>query len=138
VAGPAVELVNASKRYGDVLALDGVSIAINPGEVVAMLGPNGAGKTTAVRILTTLLVADGGRAFIDGIDVFAIPASELVMRLDQKCRYDRGTDEYSYIFHDWELALWRPAVPSTPDDEEGRYFSTISIGIRGYFEGRSD
>jgi hypothetical protein len=80
---------------------------------------------------------DDIRPFIDGIDVFATPAAELVMRLDQKSRYDRGTDEYCYIFHDWELALWRPVVPADPDDEDGRYFSTIAIGVRGYFDGRS-
>jgi hypothetical protein len=80
---------------------------------------------------------DDIRTFIEGIDVFATPAGELVMRLDQKCRYDRGTDEFCYIFHDWELALWRPTVPESPDDEDGRHFATIGVGIRGYFDGRS-
>jgi hypothetical protein len=78
------------------------------------------------------------RPFVEGIDVFATPAAELVLRLDQKCRYDRGGDGCTYIFHDWELALWRPFAPSDPDDEDGRYFSTVAIGVRGYFDGRSD
>lgn len=74
--------------------------------------------------------------FFDGIDVFATPAAELVMRLDQKCRYDRDDWElgYSYVFRNWELALWRPVVPEGPNDGEGRYFSTIGVGVRGYFE----
>ena len=58
-----------AKSYGDVRALDGVDLTAPPGTVLGLLGPNGAGKTTAVRILTTLLPADGGRARVAGIDV---------------------------------------------------------------------
>src|SRR3954453_526041 len=57
------------KSYGEVLALDGVDLAIPHGTVFGLLGPNGAGKTTCVRILTTLLVPDGGRAEVGGLDV---------------------------------------------------------------------
>ena len=61
------------KRYGDVVALDGVDLAVPEGTVLGLLGPNGAGKTTAVRILTTLLHPDAGRAEIAGVDVVANP-----------------------------------------------------------------
>jgi ABC-2 type transport system ATP-binding protein len=61
------------KRYGDVLALDGLDLEVPQGTVLGLLGPNGAGKTTAVRILTTLLQADGGSAEVAGVDVFADP-----------------------------------------------------------------
>ena len=61
------------KRYGDVVALDGLDLQVRRGIVLGLLGPNGAGKTTAVRILTTLLEPDGGRAEVAGIDVRAHP-----------------------------------------------------------------
>jgi ABC-2 type transport system ATP-binding protein len=57
------------KSYGDVRALDGVDLSAPAGTVLGLLGPNGAGKTTAVRILTTLLPADGGTARVAGLDV---------------------------------------------------------------------
>ena len=57
------------KSYGSVQALDGVDLAVPPGTVFGLLGPNGAGKTTCVRILTTLLVPDSGRAEVAGLDV---------------------------------------------------------------------
>jgi ABC-2 type transport system ATP-binding protein len=61
------------KTYGTVRALDGLDLAIPEGSVLALLGPNGAGKTTAVRVLTTLLRPDAGRAEVAGIDVLRRP-----------------------------------------------------------------
>ncbi|WP_182881791.1 MULTISPECIES: ATP-binding cassette domain-containing protein [unclassified Microbispora] len=57
------------KRYGDVAALDGMGLTVPEGTVFGLLGPNGAGKTTTVRILTTLLKPDAGRATVAGFDV---------------------------------------------------------------------
>jgi ABC-2 type transport system ATP-binding protein len=57
------------KRFGRTTALDGISFAVEAGQVVGFLGPNGAGKTTTLRILAGFLAADAGRAWIDGIDV---------------------------------------------------------------------
>jgi ABC-2 type transport system ATP-binding protein len=67
----AVSAEALRKRYpgSDELALDGFDLSVPPGTVHGLLGPNGAGKTTAVRILATLLPADGGRAAVDGYDV---------------------------------------------------------------------
>ncbi len=65
----AIEAEGLTKSYGEVRALDGVDLSAPEGTVLGLLGPNGAGKTTAVRILTTLLPADGGRARVAGIDV---------------------------------------------------------------------
>jgi ABC-2 type transport system ATP-binding protein len=64
-----------AKHYGKVTALDGVDLRVPAGTVLALLGPNGAGKTTAVRILTTLLRPDAGRASIAGHDVLREPGA---------------------------------------------------------------
>jgi ABC-2 type transport system ATP-binding protein len=70
VAGtPAIETRELRKKYGEVVALGGVDLSVEPGTVFGLLGPNGAGKTTAVRILTTLLTPDGGSASVAGFDV---------------------------------------------------------------------
>jgi ABC-2 type transport system ATP-binding protein len=69
MADGAIEARGLTKSYGDVHALRGVDLNAAPGTVLGLLGPNGAGKTTAVRILTTLLPADGGSARVAGIDV---------------------------------------------------------------------
>jgi ABC-2 type transport system ATP-binding protein len=61
------------KRYGKVVALDGLDLEVPKGTVLGLLGPNGAGKTTAVRILATLLDADEGSAEVAGLDVQTEP-----------------------------------------------------------------
>lgn len=61
------------KTFGDVRALDGVDLDVPEGTVLGLLGPNGAGKTTAVRVLTTLLQPDSGKAVVAGIDVLQHP-----------------------------------------------------------------
>jgi ABC-2 type transport system ATP-binding protein len=65
----AIAVEGLQKSYGSVRALCGVDFTAQAGTVLGLLGPNGAGKTTAVRILTTLLKPDGGRARVAGLDV---------------------------------------------------------------------
>lgn len=60
-APAAVSAVGLRKSYGDKVVLDGIDLHVPAGSVFALLGPNGAGKTTAVKILSTLIAADGGR-----------------------------------------------------------------------------
>jgi oleandomycin transport system ATP-binding protein len=66
-----IEAEGLTKRFGATQALAGVDITADRGQVLALLGPNGAGKTTIVRILSTLLRPDGGRARISGYDAVA-------------------------------------------------------------------
>ena len=70
----AIEVVGLLKSFGDHEVLRGLDLTVAPGSVHALLGSNGAGKTTAIRILSTLLRPDGGRAAIDGHDVATEPA----------------------------------------------------------------
>jgi ABC-2 type transport system ATP-binding protein len=65
----AIVVEGLVKRFGATTALDGVDLTVPEGSVLGLLGPNGAGKTTVVRILTTLLRADAGRAEVRGLDV---------------------------------------------------------------------
>ncbi|MFF5209272.1 ATP-binding cassette domain-containing protein [Streptosporangium sp. NPDC000396] len=69
----AIRAEGLVKRYGDMVALNGVDLEVPAGKVVGVLGPNGAGKTTTVRILATLLRPDGGRATVGGHDVVRDP-----------------------------------------------------------------
>ncbi len=66
---PAILVEGLTKSFGEVHALRGIDLSVPHGTVLGVLGPNGAGKTTAVRILTTLLEPDGGRALVEGYDV---------------------------------------------------------------------
>jgi ABC-2 type transport system ATP-binding protein len=65
----AIEVLDIRKRFGDFTAVDGVSFAVQPGEVFGLLGPNGAGKSTLIRMLTTLLPPTSGTATVAGFDV---------------------------------------------------------------------
>src|SRR3954469_7695364 len=82
----AIEAAGLRKRYGEVEALRGVGRVVPAGRVFGLMGPKGAGKTTAVRILTTLLPADGGSARVAGIDVGS-QAQELRQRIGLAGQY---------------------------------------------------
>jgi ABC-2 type transport system ATP-binding protein len=69
----AIRVEGLTKRFGSVVALDGIDFEVARGTVFGLLGPNGAGKTTAVRVLTTILPPDGGRAEVLGRDVVREP-----------------------------------------------------------------
>jgi ABC-2 type transport system ATP-binding protein len=69
MANAAVEVTGLAKRFGRVLALDGIDLEVPAGTVFGLLGPNGAGKTTAVRVLTTIIAPDRGSARVLGFDV---------------------------------------------------------------------
>ncbi|MFD4433344.1 ATP-binding cassette domain-containing protein [Nocardia sp. NPDC058497] len=89
------------KRYGHLVALDGLDLAVPEGTVTALLGPNGAGKTTTVRVLTTLLIPDEGSATVAGIDVLHNPQA-LRSRIGASGQY-AAVDEYLTGFENLEM-----------------------------------
>jgi ABC-type multidrug transport system ATPase subunit len=72
-AAPVVEAHDLARRFGERVALDGVSLTVDSGEIAALLGPNGAGKTTLVRVLTGLVKPDAGSAQLLGVDTWECP-----------------------------------------------------------------
>jgi ABC-2 type transport system ATP-binding protein len=101
VGNPAIETHDLEKSYGDVRALCGVDLEVQPGTVFGLLGPNGAGKTTAVRILTTLLPPSGGTARVNGLDVVE-DASELRSQIGLAGQY-AAVDENLTGFENLEM-----------------------------------
>ncbi|WP_068155493.1 ATP-binding cassette domain-containing protein [Rhodococcus phenolicus] len=97
----AIVAAGLIKTYGKVRALDGVDLRVPEGTVTALLGPNGAGKTTAVRVLTTLLVPDSGRAEVAGFDVVA-DARALRSHIGASGQY-AAVDEYLTGFENLEM-----------------------------------
>ncbi|MGZ8514001.1 MAG: ATP-binding cassette domain-containing protein [Candidatus Limnocylindrales bacterium] len=89
MAGPAIEARGLSKRFGVILALDGLDLVVPQGSVFGLLGPNGAGKTTTIRILTGLARQSSGSASVAGVEV-ALDEPRLHRRvgyLDQDPRF---------------------------------------------------
>jgi len=65
----AIEVQQIVKKFGDFTAVDGITFAVEPGEIFGLLGPNGAGKSTLIRMLTTLLTPTAGKGFVNGFDI---------------------------------------------------------------------
>ncbi len=85
----AIVVKNLRKSYKDLKVLRGINFSVKRGTVLALLGPNGAGKTTTIRILSTLLLPDGGQALINGYDV---------VKQDSKARGSIGlTGQYAAV-----------------------------------------
>jgi putative spermidine/putrescine transport system ATP-binding protein len=75
-SGATVDLRNLSRSFGTTRALDGLTLRLAPGELVALLGPSGCGKTTALRIVAGFETADSGTVEVDGQDMSPVPAAK--------------------------------------------------------------
>jgi len=104
---PVVEASEIRKHFGEVVAVDGLSFSVPSGSVLGVLGPNGAGKTTTIKLLTTLLPMDGGRASVAGHDVSGEP--DAVRRsiglagqsaaVDDKLTVRQNLDLFGRLYH---------------------------------------
>ena len=77
---PLLEVENVTKRFGGIVALDGVSFSAEAGEIVGLIGPNGAGKTTAFNVITRLYTPDEGDVRFDGETLLNAPPSHVITR----------------------------------------------------------
>ena len=110
-----LEVRGLTRRYGSFTAVDGLSLAVRPGEIVGFLGPNGAGKTTTLRCCSGLLRPDAGEIMVAGASLLGEPLAaraRLGFVPDQPFVYDRLT---AREFLDFVAALYR--VPERLADE---------------------
>ena len=77
---PLLEVENVTKRFGGIVALDGVSFTADPGEIVGLIGPNGAGKTTAFNVITRLYTPDDGEVRFEGKSLLGVSPSAVIRR----------------------------------------------------------
>ena len=126
-------LTGVTKRYGDTLALDGMNLALRPGEVVALLGPNGAGKSTAVRLLLGLIAPTAGTARVFGGDP-QTPATRLrvgamlqVARIPETLRVREHIDLFRSYYPN-PLSMAEVVRIAQLEGIEDKMYSTLSGG----------
>jgi ABC-2 type transport system ATP-binding protein len=126
-------LTNVTKRYGATIALDGLNLALRPGEVVALLGPNGAGKSTAVRLLLGLIAPTAGMARVFGGDP-QNPASRLrvgamlqVARIPETLRVREHLDLFR-SYYPKPLSMSEVVRVAQLEGIEDKMFSALSGG----------
>ena len=137
---PAVVAEGLTKRFGSTQALCGVDFDIERGQILGVLGPNGAGKTTAVRILTTLLRPDAGRALIDDIDVLHEPrrARARIGLTGQYAAVDEVLTGFENLEHVGRLYHLGTAVARVRAGELLERFDLVDAGdrvVKGYSGG---
>jgi ABC-2 type transport system ATP-binding protein len=137
---PAVIAEGLTKRFGSTQALCGVDFDIERGQILGVLGPNGAGKTTAVRILTTLVRPDAGRAVIDDIDVLSEPrrARARIGLTGQYAAVDEVLTGFENLEHVGRLYHLGTAVARMRAGELLERFDLVDAGdrvVKGYSGG---
>jgi ABC-2 type transport system ATP-binding protein len=129
IDAPRLALERLSKRFGDRLALDGLSLTLPPGEIYGLIGPNGSGKTTTVKLTTGLYQPTDGRVVVDGVDLQREP--ERAKRLlgyvpDEPFAYDRMSGrEFLHLVG----ALW-----DVPARERARRIDELAATFAGLAE----
>jgi len=139
----AVAAAGLCRRYGRRWALTDVSFTMERGECVAILGQNGSGKSTLVRLLSTLLLPDGGSAHVFGHDVFAEPrkVQRLVNRVSVEASFFKkmsASENLSYAarFYGMPPSVTRTAIPEIlekvgfPADRRGESMENLSRGMQ--------
>ena len=126
--GAMLAIANLRKTYGSFVALDGLDLTIQPGEILALLGPNGAGKSTTVKCLVGLLKPDTGSVLIDGVDAIGdTSARRLIGYLPEVARLHETLTP-------WEFLLLKGRLFDLDDDvvkERGlRSLEGFGIGDR--------
>jgi ABC-2 type transport system ATP-binding protein len=130
---PIAALANVTKRYGAVVALDNLSLALRPGEVVALLGPNGAGKSTAVRLLLGLIAPTSGGVHVFGSDPCTtatrtrVGAMLQVARIPETLRVREHLDLFR-SYYPRPLAMQEIVRIAQLDGIENKFFSQLSGG----------
>jgi ABC-2 type transport system ATP-binding protein len=127
---PLVETRGVTRRFGDVVAVDGVSLDVRPGEVVGLLGANGAGKSTLIRLVLGLLPADGGSIALFGGPPSRSARSRLGYVPQSLGLYPDLTVAENVAFVADAFGGPRPTLPDDLAVVAGRRIGDVSLGIR--------
>jgi spermidine/putrescine transport system ATP-binding protein len=127
VTREAIEILGVTKRFGDHVAVDDVSLVIHPGEFFSLLGPSGCGKTTTLRMLAGFEFPDAGRIRLEGADVTGVPANKRPVNLVFQ-RYELFP--HMTVFQNVAYSLRIKRVPKA--EIERRVHEALDlVGVRG-------
>jgi ABC-2 type transport system ATP-binding protein len=131
VAVEAIRTVELSKRYGDIIALSGLTMTVPRGEVFGFLGPNGSGKTTAVKLLLGLARASSGEAWVLGRPAGSVTSRKRVGYLPELFRYQGWLSAREVLLLHCELG----GLPRASWDQETRD-ALVTVGLDGHGDAR--
>jgi ABC-2 type transport system ATP-binding protein len=133
---------NLRKTYGTLVAVEGISLTLNPGDVFGFIGPNGAGKTTTIKMVATLIQPTSGTATIDGIDVVRNPLEVRPLIGYMPDAFGVYDDVKVWEYLDFFAAAYRPPKEERPEivdrvlrltdltEKRDAYVQTLSRGMQ--------